>query len=731
MVFNPEELEVFSSGTEVFLAILDIDGKVLKANDKWCSKLKLEEEEFIGQSISTFIHSSDREKFYEILSELASTGQVCHYLVQFIDKELKSYTFQFDITFQTDKIYLVGFDVTDHYQEHQSLVEMSSIAKVGAWYHDPIRNQNYWSEECYRIHDLEPKDEVSAEIALDFYLPEYRKEIDVLIEKLYEEGQPYDFTGMIKTARGKKKWIRTQAIPTIHDGKLIFIYGITADQTRLYENIKKIEHEVETRELALKGIKSALFDYDVERDLMFINEDFKEMLGLETGKNRLSTEELISHIHPDDKKPTFDRIQQDLQSRGNYHFNEYRVKLKNGEYQYYEVYGWIKRDEDGMAHRVIGNLINVHDRVMISNERNRILSSLEAMVNNGFIYSMLLDIEGYILIADQRTLDIINHDYNVNPAVEKVRYLDVMPDIFKKSFTEEFENACKGKTIRKEVERPKLDGSMQWLDVMYRPIKNENGEIAFVLTNLMDVTGRKKSELSTKEAERKAVELSRLKSEVLSSLSHEVRTPLNGIMGTNEILSREVSNQEHKKLLEAQRESSMRLLKSLTDMIVMSDRETISDGMKRQKIKANRVLRNSYEMYVHMARMKGLEFSFVVSEDDPTIHVDRELFLTCIGSLVNNALKYTDTGEVVLSCLYHTKNASLTISVKDSGIGIHPKELGKIFDDDELSYHKKFEDTGLRLGASKKFLELMEVTLRVVSELDKGTEMILTMPAEL
>ncbi|MEP1093697.1 MAG: PAS domain-containing protein [Cyclobacteriaceae bacterium] len=732
MNFSSSDLAMFASGTEVYMAILNEKGIVVKANEKWHGKLGIGQDDFIGSEVFEFIHTNDRYHFKKSLVGLKSTKQKCHYLVQFVDSQLKSYTFQLDLTSNNSQIYLVGFDVTDHYKEHLTLQEMSAMAKVGAWYHDPIRNQNFWSDECYEIHDLEVGSPIDADKALSYYQPEYRDEIDKLIQRLYKYGEPYDFSGEIKTSKGNRKWIRTQAKPTMHDGKLIFIYGITADQSRLHQNQQKIEFERETRELALKGIKSGLFDYDIKKDLVFFSSEFKKMLGLPKKMERVTESEFEELIHPEDRKKAIETIKIQIKDPGNHYFNKYRVRHKNGKYRHYEVYGWKKKDAKGKTIRMVGNLIDVNERVLVQQERVRIMNSLEAMLDNGFIYSMLLDKKGHILLADQRTLDIIMHDYKVDPRSSNVKYVDVMPEIFKKTFRKEFSQALKGNTIRKEVERPLLDGSMQWLDVMYRPIRNDEKEIVFVLTNLMDVTERKKAELSTKEAETRASQLSDLKSKVLSDLSHEIRTPLNGIMGINEILTKDCLDADQKKLLKKQKESSIRLLKTLTDMILLSDQLTVNETLKPVHLDVNEVIQTCYDMYVHMANLKKLNFEIQLPKTSPKIFVDKDLFTASLGAIVNNSLKYTDKGRVVIDCKRHKKKGNITISVTDTGKGIHAKDFGKIFNstNEGFGLHKKFEESGIQLGASKRYIESMGGTIRVVSSLDKGSEFIITMPSE-
>lgn len=732
MEFSTADLAMFASGTEVFMAILDEDGVVLKSNNKWFGKLLIEENDFIGQNLTQFLQTDGKDDLEQSIAELKTKKQICHHLMQFVDRELKSYTFQLDLTYNDGKIYLVGFDVTDHYQEHQSLQEMSAIAQVGAWYHDPIRNQNFWSDECYRIHDLPLGSEISARKALDFYLPVYRKEIDRLIERLYAKGEAYEFSGEIITSAGNKKWIRTRAQPSFHDGKLIFIYGITSDQTQLHNNLLQLQREAETRQLALKGIKSGLFDYSIPEDKVFFSLEFKRMLGFPEEMDRVSDSVLRDLIHPDDKSQAIKAMDWGVKHSGDHYYNRYRLRHKDGTYKYYEVHGWKSRNKEGITTRMIGNLIDVHESVLVEQEKAKVMNSLEAMVDNGFMYSLLLDKNGVILLADKKSLDVIASEYRLDPKKEKVQYKDVMPSAFKESFLRDFGKALEGNTVRKEVERPLLDGSMQWLDIMYRPIRNEDGEIVSVLTNGVDISKHKKAEFSIKEAEMKARELSELKSKVLSNLSHEIRTPLNGIMGVNELLKKYCVDEEELELLARQKESSLRLLKTLTDMVHLSDRFIVEENLNLVQLEANEIVRMSFGMYDHLARLRDLNYELELPEKTFMIKVDKELFLAALGAIINNALKYTEKGGVSVVCENHRKDGNLTISVTDTGKGIDTRDFGKIFDEEsgKFGLYKKYEESGISLGSSKKYIESMGGTIRVTSTLNKGSEFVVTMPSE-
>lgn len=712
------------------MAILDVDGNFLKINERWSQKFNRPSKQLIGESIYELIHEIEVGEFEILVNSAIKENQVCHKIVTMIDESLVSYAFQIDLSYTEGNIYLVGFDVSHHAREHVSLVEMSRLAKTGAWYHDPIRQKTFWSDEVYQIHELPLGSEINASKALNFYISPYKEQIDQLVSKLYSEHEPYEFSGMIKTANGNEKWIRTIAKPVVQDDQIIYINGVTADQTRLYRNLEKIRKESETRMLALKGIKSGLFDHDLTSDRVFYSQDFKRMIGLGE-EDKLPEKVFRTLIHPDDLEAATTRFIQQLKASVDNYFNFYRVKHVKEGYQHYEVYAWCKKDSSGRIVRMVGNLINVNDRILAEQEKEKVNNSLAAMVDNGFIYSMLLDTDGIILTADAETRAIIQHDYEVDPSKEPVKYVEVMPDIFKPTFQEEFEKAKAGQSVRKEVERPLLNGSMQWLDVMYHPIKNAEGQIVQVLTNLMDITERKKAEISLTESRNHAQALSRLKSGILSNMSHEMRTPLNGIMGVSGLLLQKELDEESIEMLQMQKESENRLLSILNDLVTLSDLDAMRLRMKLKQYSINQLAQKCFDMYHHQANMKKLDFVLEQSEVEGIILVDHEMMIAALSAVVNNALKYTDTGFVKIICHVDEQEWG-QIRVVDSGIGIDQKDHDRIFENFEIAnigLNMKYEGSGIGLSISKKIIQLMGGSIEVMSAVGKGAEFSIRLPA--
>lgn len=147
------------------------------------------------------------------------------------------------------------------------------------------------------------------------------------------------------------------------------------------------------------------------------------------------------------------------------------------------------------------------------------------------------------------------------------------------------------------------------------------------------------------------------------------------------MLLKHCDDADQRDLLLAQKESSLRLLKTLTDMIVLSDQHSIKQKMSLVHLSTNMAIQTCYDMYLHMAKLKKIDFDLQLAEVDSKIFVDRELFLTSLGAIVNNALKNTKEGGVQVATKNHKMDGMVTISITDSGDGIDTKDFGSIFKD--------------------------------------------------
>ncbi len=249
---------------------------------------------------------------------------------------------------------------------------------------------------------------------------------------------------------------------------------------------------------------------------------------------------------------------------------------------------------------------------------------------------------------------------------------------------------------------------------------------------LRDVTPSKKLELQLKNALHKAEEINKLKTNILSNLSHEFRTPLNGIIGFSTILIDEINDNEQNEMMKKIASSGDRLMSTLNSLLVYSELESASivPHLKVQNVK--NIIDTLSITFRDRIERKGLSYFTEISYDK-TVLCDESLLKLIIGQLVDNAIKFTDVGAISLR-VYETQKQNgefIAFSVTDTGIGIPEQKIEMIFEEFRQAaegYNRPFEGSGLGLSIVKRLAELMNGKVSVVSTLGNGAEFIVELP---
>ena len=235
-----------------------------------------------------------------------------------------------------------------------------------------------------------------------------------------------------------------------------------------------------------------------------------------------------------------------------------------------------------------------------------------------------------------------------------------------------------------------------------------------------------------KEAKEAAEQASKLKSSFLANMSHEIRTPMNGVIGMTEILKRLPHTEEQKEYLNIISTSANNLLNIINDILDYSKIESDKLDLEEISFSMNKVVEEVVDTVYIKAEKKGLS---LISYVDPQINTNLEgdpvRIRQILINLLNNAIKFTEKGEVMLSCELVENTGTemkLLIKVKDTGIGIseeYKKKLFESFTQADSSVTRKYGGTGLGLSISKRLVELMNGTIDVESTLGEGTTFII------
>jgi signal transduction histidine kinase len=224
------------------------------------------------------------------------------------------------------------------------------------------------------------------------------------------------------------------------------------------------------------------------------------------------------------------------------------------------------------------------------------------------------------------------------------------------------------------------------------------------------------------------------KSQFLANMSHELRTPLNAILGYTELILDGIYGEAPQKaqdVLKRVESNGRHLLGLINDVLDLSKIEAGQLTLTLTDYSMKDVLYNVFSAVEPLANDKKLAFKVEAQPDMPKGHGDERRLTQVVLNLVGNAIKFSDTGAVIIKA--SSTNSSFTVAVKDNGPGISPADQGKIFEEFQQadnSATKKKGGTGLGLSISRRIVELHGGRLWVESELGKGSVFSFTLPVQ-
>jgi PAS domain S-box-containing protein len=260
----------------------------------------------------------------------------------------------------------------------------------------------------------------------------------------------------------------------------------------------------------------------------------------------------------------------------------------------------------------------------------------------------------------------------------------------------------------------------------------ENAPHIISITREIEELKRAQAELLL--AKEKAEESSRLKTAFLNNISHEVRTPMNAIMGFTDVLrTDELTPGEGDKFLEIIQSNSRQLLGIIDDVLEVSRMDSGKIPVNKSVFCVKDLLVDLHLSFSALVSKKNLVFTCLCKENPNRflIHSDREKIRQVLSGFISNAVKFTPAGEILLG--YQQSAGNVEFFVKDTGIGIDPPEQEKIFDRfyqvDSGNTHDR-RGTGLGLSIAKGIADIMEGNIRVESTKGKGTTFFFSVPAD-
>ncbi|MCX8010351.1 MAG: PAS domain-containing sensor histidine kinase [Ignavibacteria bacterium] len=277
-------------------------------------------------------------------------------------------------------------------------------------------------------------------------------------------------------------------------------------------------------------------------------------------------------------------------------------------------------------------------------------------------------------------------------------------------------------------------GFRLWLESIVIPIQSEDKTVTHFAIIHKDISEIKLAKEELLILNDKLTEANRLRTTILANLSHEIRTPLNSIIGYSDIITQlfhESITSEDKKIINHFKSGMNRLMKTLTQLMEISQIDSGDYQLELKPINLNETIKQVLSERIQISKNKEIETILKLDPSIKEVIADPSYLNQVLLNLIDNAYKFTKKGSVTIETFRLGESQIAFCSIKDTGVGIESKYLDHLFEpfsQEKIGFSRPFEGNGLGLTLTKKYIELMNGSITVESTKDVGSNFTFTLP---
>ncbi len=487
--------------------------------------------------------------------------------------------------------------------------------------------------------------------------------------------------------------------------------------------------------IALEAANVGLWDWDLATRELFVDHTYFGFLGEPKADRTIPIEELESRVHPEDLEAFRQATHEVVIGKAPTLMFQHRMRHADGRWVWLETFGNVTaRDERGHVTRLTGTQTNVTERKQLERALSHTLRVMRALLETMPLPVIMRDTDRRVTLVNaawEKMLGIPRHEI-VGKQIENYPRM-VLSDNHRESDLEVLQHK---RSLRYETVVHGVDGTDYDVIVAKTPLVADDGTVTGLAAVVTDISEQKRISEALDKARGTAEAAMHAKSRFLANMSHELRTPLNGVVGMASLLENTALDAKQRRFVRTLKTSAEALVTLINDVLDLSKAEAGKLELSRAPFELRRELEQVVGLFSARAYDKGIEVAAHIGRDVPAvINGDPIRLRQVLGNLVNNAVKFTDSGAVLLSVTTVPTGdalATLEFSVTDTGLGVAPEEQKRIFEAFEQadgSVTRKFGGTGLGLAISRQLVDLMRGTMGLQSSPGHGSRFHFRIPA--
>lgn len=644
-----------------------------------------------GEVVEVLVTFEDITESYITRKKLEENEQKYRSLVTQMQQGLAVYQAIYD-----DNGKMVDYICLDINESYEKIVGLSRDI-IGKRVREVLPNiEEYWIELFGKV----------VNTGESIHYENYVSELDQYLEVIAYQNMPDQFAVLVTNTTERVK-----------------------SRKQLEELYEKLKDSEERFRLAMDASSDGLWDWNLITNEVYYSPNYFRMLGYSENEFRNHYDTWVSLLHPEDRDITVQRVDESIRSGSITYSLEFRMTTKSGDWIWILSRGKVVEwDTNGNPTRLIGTHSDITARKLYEEEIFRTKETYLNIFNSVKEAIFVLSNKGTFLDVNRSALQM--YGYSRSEIIGKTPVFLAAPDKndiqgLLKTFYMVFEM---GGTSQIEFWGKKANEEIFPKEIIVSKGKYFGQDV--IIATARDITLQKQLIEELTQAKDAAIESDTLKSAFLANMSHEIRTPMNAIIGFSQFLEDDdLSPDEKKEYLSIINQKGKDLLQLIDDILDLSK---IEAGQLTLFISNGDLATVVYEVvhtFNNQNRLEEYKFDkqieIRIGKTNPSsleCKTDFYRLKQVLNNLISNAVKFTNEGYVEVG--YELIDDEIQFYVKDTGIGIHPESISKIFErfrqGDEYYQTRKYGGTGLGLSICKGIVNVLEGNIWVESEFGVG-----------
>lgn len=713
-------------------------------------ELPYRDEPYSLEELRTLIYPEDLEVFYSMEDSIHSIRGMIEFegrLVSYVHKKVSHNTFKFFPIIKNDEVIAIWgtvaevskrkagedyirADATFTQQMDQSLKKKNNIlnvleknVKVAWWYLNHEKSFMEFSENWEEVAYLSRDHFHKVEDFLNTVHPEDRKHLEGVVRRIFSGEPNTQCTYRLIHPEKPVKYIYAANVIINQE-----VYGILHDITDLKVSEFNLKAAEANYREVLDSLDEMIIRFKPDSTLTFVNAAyarfFKKKREELVGTRFL---EIIPEYVREEVKAKLAKLAKHKKTLSDIH----KIYDDGINSVWHRITDYPILDENGELKEIQTIGIDITDKVVANNK----LRESEQM------YRMLAEGSSDIIFLLDKELNL---SY-INPAVYEVlgyKEEEILSIPLDKIVTQETINEAQmiyGISLQENVKQKfnpevktwktpliRKDGKRIWGEIAITPLTDGINKFTGLLGIIRDISDRKQYEDQLLRANKELADLIEEKNKFLSMVSHDIKTPLNSLMGMVYLLKNQLNPIPQAEILETLDFSANHLKSLVNNLLDLSSLQQRKIKLEKRAFMLSWLLKNCINAFHFHASDKNIQLRHeFLNIDEVKVIGDPDRLYQIINNLLSNAIKFTEQGSVdlivALSALNNSRY-SISVVVRDTGPGIEKKYLSRIFEPFVRVHTDNMEGSGCGLAIVKELVDLFDGSIKVESELQKGTK---------